>query len=449
LRVGDPKSDRWNKGWVHVRSPRASLAIVAVVTIVAAACGNAKPSVSHAGNDEGVTASTVTVGGVASLTGPIPADFAPIFDGVNAYFTMVNADGGVDGRKIEFRYPLDDGSNPSQDTDQVRTLVEQDHVFAVVGVGTPSFAGASYLAANNVPTFGYAVSTDWAAGNSLFGSEGSYIAFTRPGPEPAYLAEQLHARAVGILAYNVSGSREGCQGVAYELHRFHIPVVYEDLSIQAPPVDLTTDVNRMRALKVDLVASCMDLSGNILLSRTMHQEGMGSVSQYWLNGYDEAALAKFSSLMQGVYFLIGHVPFESATLSPGKYPGMDLYLKELAKYFPHDLPGEASLAGWIDADMFVRGLRMAGRDLTRTKLISAVNSLTGYTADGIVAPIDWRYEHRTVGPVDCNVYIRAVGGHFVPLFGSARTVFTCFAVPQPVGARRVVVIPPPSGVPGT
>jgi len=182
--------------------------------------------VSNAGNTSGVTSSRIIVGGVASVTGPLPAAFAPIFDGVNAYLDLVNANGGVDGRKIDFAFPLDDGSNPSQDTDQVRTLVEQDHVFAVVGVATPTFAGASYLAANDVPTFGYAVSTQWAAGPSLYGSEGSYIAFTRPGPEPAYLAEQIHAKAVGILAYNVSGSTQGCEGVAYEMRRFHIPVAY-------------------------------------------------------------------------------------------------------------------------------------------------------------------------------------------------------------------------------
>jgi len=362
---------------------------------------------------------------------------------------MVNGKGGVDGRRIDFAYPLDDGSNPSQDTDQVRTLVSQDHVFAVVGVGTPTFAGASYLAANDVPTFGYTVSTQWADGPSLFGSEGSYLAFTRPGPEPAYLAEQLHAKAVGILAYNVSGSAQGCEGVAYEMRRFHIPVAYEDISIQAPPVDLTTDVNRMKAAGVDLVASCMDLSGNILLSQTMHQDGMGSVAQYWLNGYDESAIKSYRALMQGVYFLIGHVPFESAALSPGRYAGMALYLAELKRYFPKDLPSEASLAGWVDADMFVTGLRLAGRDVTRSKLVADLNALTGFSADGIVAPIDWHYEHHSVGPVDCNVYVRALGGRFQPMFGSSRTVFTCFKVPQPAGATQVVVIPPPAGVPGT
>jgi ABC-type branched-subunit amino acid transport system substrate-binding protein len=432
-----------------VRSPRRSLGVLAAVVIVAAACGNAKTTVSNAGNAQGVTSSQITVGGVASLTGPIPADFAPIFDGVNAYLNMIDANGGVDGRKIEFRYPLDDGSNASQDTDQVRTLVEQDHVFAVLGVGTPSFAGASYLAANNVPTFGYTVSTDWTAGPSLFGSEGSYLDFTRPGPETAYLAEQLHANKVGVLAYNVGGSKQAGEGMAYVMQRFHIPVVYEDLSVQAPPVDLTTDVNRMRALGVDLVVSCMDLSGNILLSRTMRQDGMGSVAQYWLSGYDEAAIAKFSSLMQGVYFLIGHVPFESAKLSPGKYPGIDLYLSKLAKYFPGELPGEASLAGWVDAEMFVTGLRLVGRDLTRIRLVDALNSLTSFTADGIVSPIDWRLEHRSNGLVDCNVYVRAIGGRFVPLFGSSRTVFTCFETPQPQSAHSVVVVPPASGVPGT
>jgi ABC-type branched-subunit amino acid transport system substrate-binding protein len=438
-----------SKGWLLVRSPRRALGVLAALLVVAAACGNAKPTVSNTGNVAGVTPTRITVGGVASLTGPIPADFAPIFDGVNAYLDMVNEKGGVDGRKIDFAYPLDDGSNPSQDTDQVRTLVGQDHVFAVVGVGTPTFAGASYLAANNVPTFGYAVSTQWTAGPSLFGAEGSYIAFTRPGPEPAYLAEMIHAKAVGILAYNVSGSSQGCIGVAHEMKRFAIPVVYEDLSVQAPPVDLTTDVNRMKAAGVDLVASCMDLSGNILLSRTMHQDGMGSVAQYWLNGYDETAIKSYASLMQGVYFLIGHVPFESAKLTPGKYPGMDLYLRELAKYFPHELPGEASLAGWVNADLFVTGLRLAGRDLTRKGLVAALNDLTAFNAGGIVAPIDWRFEHRSDGPVDCNVYVRALAGRFVPLFGSARTVFTCFRYPQPATARRVVLVPPPAGVPGT
>jgi len=204
-----------------VRSPRGSLGIIAALALVVGACGNAKTVVSNTGNVQGVTSSQIIVGGVASLTGPIPATSHRSSTGSmptstwstrRGVWTVARSSSDSPRRRLE----------PLQDTDQVRTLVEQDHVFAVVGVGTPSFAGASYLAANNVPTFGYTVSTDWADRPSLFGSEGSFIDFTRPGPEPTYLAERLHAKKVGILAYNVGGSGQGCEGVAYEMQRFHV-----------------------------------------------------------------------------------------------------------------------------------------------------------------------------------------------------------------------------------
>ena len=78
-----------------MRNPRRAVALLAAVAVVAAACGNAKATVSHAGNVAGLSSSRVVLGGVASLTGPIAAAFAPIFDGVNAYFDMVNGKGGT------------------------------------------------------------------------------------------------------------------------------------------------------------------------------------------------------------------------------------------------------------------------------------------------------------------------------------------------------------------
>jgi branched-chain amino acid transport system substrate-binding protein len=410
-----------------------------------AGCGNAHQSVSHSGNTAGVFPRKIVVGGLASLTGPLPADFAPIFDGVRAYFDMINAAGGVDGRTIDFAYGLDDGSNPAQDTAQARALVA-DGVFAVVGVATPSFSGASYLAENDVPTFGYNINPQWAGPPNLFGSQGSYTDFEHPGPEPAFLAEQVHAKAVGILAYNVKQSAEACIGVANVMRKFHIKVAFEDLSIQAPATDLTSDVTRMKQAGVDFVASCLDLGGNLVLSRTLHGSGMGSVTQYWYDGYDESALRQNAALMNGVYLLIGHVPFESGVTEPRKYPAMALYLRELKRYYPADEPSEASLAGWESAEMFVAGLRKIGRDVTRTRLINAINQMTGFTG-GLVSPIDWRLEHHANGPVDCNVLVQARNGHFVPVFGSRTTVFTCFKYPQG-SSHHVVVVPPPPDIPG-
>jgi ABC-type branched-subunit amino acid transport system substrate-binding protein len=428
-----------------MRSRRALLAVAALV-LVSASCGNAKTTVTKAGNSNGVTAHSIVVGGIASLTGPLPQAFGPVFDGVKAYLDMVNAAGGINGRMIRFSYPLDDQSDPSIDVQQARTLVQSDHVFAVVGVGTPSFNGAAYLAANDVPTFGYNVNPQWDDGPSLFGYDGSFIDFEHPGPEPAYLAEQVHATKVGLVAYNLSQSSQGCIGVANIMAKFHIPVAFEDLSISPPAIDLSADVNRMHADGVDFVASCLDLNGNLVLSRALKAAGMGSVTQYWLDGYDEGAIRTSASLMDGVYLLLGHVPFESGEDQPAKYPEMALYLKELHTYFPADQPSEPSIAGWISAEMFCDGLKMIGSNVTRERLVAALNSLTAYTG-GLVAPIDWKAEHHEVGPVDCNVFVRAQGTHFVPVFGSSATVFTCFRYPQP-SSNKVVVIPAPVSTPG-
>ncbi|MFZ0172571.1 MAG: hypothetical protein WAL04_12880, partial [Acidimicrobiales bacterium] len=102
--------------------------------------------------------------------------------------------------------------------------------------------------------------------------------------------------------------------------------------------------------------------------------------------------------------------------------------------------------GWVSAEMFSDGLKVIGSDVTRSRLVAAVNSLPNYTG-GLMAPIDWKAEHNEVGPVDCNVFVRARGTSFVPVFGSSRTVFTCFQYPQPA-SNKVIVVPPPASIPG-
>ncbi len=429
---------------------RLVVSCLVVLALVAAGCGNAKAVVSKGGNTDGVTAHSILVGGIASVTGPLPGAFAPVFQGVSAYFDMVNAAGGIDGRRID--YPssdqLDDESDPSIDVLQARALVQADHVFAVVGVATPSFSGAAYLAENDVPTFGYNVNPQWSDGPSLFGYDGSFTDFEHPGYESAFVAEQVHAKRVGIIAYNLSQSRQACQGIENTMARFHVPVKFTDFSVTPPAsvAGLSADVERMRTAGVDFVASCLDLAGNLVLSSSLKAAGMTSATQYWLDGYDESALQRSAALMDGVYLLVSHVPFESGISQPSRYPEMALYLKEMHRYFPTEQPSEPSLAGWVSAEMFVTGLRMVGRDLTRSRLVAAINSLTSFTG-GLMAPIDWRLEHTSVGLLDCNVFVRVEGSRFVPVFGSPPTVFKCLAYPQP-SSYKVVVVKPPAAIPG-
>ncbi len=425
--------------------PLRILAIAALLTV--AGCSNVNSGVSRSGETSGVFSNRIVLGALVSETGPLPADFAPILAGAQAYLDTVNRAGGVAGRKIDLAYSLDDQSSPSVNASQARTLVDQDHVFAVVAVATPSFSGASYLAANNVPTFGLAVNPQWEAGPSLFGNNGSYIDFTAPRLQAVFIAERQHIRRAAVIAYNVSQSQEGCKGVVTAFRQYHVPLVFEDLSVPAPAGDLHADVTRMKAAHVDMIVSCMDLLGNVLLSQTMQQAGLSNVTQLWSDGYDRAALSKYSSAMQGVFFSEPNVPFEVTALDPGRYPGMDAFEAAMRRYEPGTPLSAVALAGWTGADLFVTGLRAVGRDLSRSRLVAALNRLTSFTADGILAPVDWTSAHRGPGPINCNAYVKVEGRRFVPVYGTGKSVFVCLPVPAPAEPPVRPVVPLPPGVP--
>ncbi len=440
------------------RRPRAGAltgltALVLAAALFAPAFTIAAPAgaaTSPAGNTAGVSAKRVVVGALASQTGPLPANFAPVVTGAEAYLDMVDARGGVNGRKIDLAYSLDDQSSPSIDASQARTLVQQDHVFAVVGVATPSFTGGTFLAANRVPTFGLNVNPQWMAGPTMFGHNGSYIEFTSPQVQPAFLAQQHHVHAAAVLAYNVAQSQQGCQGTINGLRRYGVPVAFEDLAIPAPASDLHADVIRMQHAGVDMIVSCMDLGGDVLLAQTMRQVGMKNVTQLWNDGYSEQSLGQYTTAMQGVYFTEPNVPFEVTRLHPKVYPGMDQFLKMLKKYAPGTLPSEPALAGWTSAALFVAGMKAVGRNLTRSRLVAAINRMGSWTADGILAPVDWRIAHTGSGPLNCTAYIQVRGKKFVPVYGTRRSVFSCFKTPAPPTTSPIRLLNPvPAGVPPT
>ena len=99
----------------------------------------------------GVTPTSVLLGGTVPLTGEAAA-FGTVGPGAKAYFDYVNAKGGVNGRKIEYRY-YDDAYNPAQTVQLTRRLVEQDKVFAIFNsIGTANnLAIRDYLNAQKVP----------------------------------------------------------------------------------------------------------------------------------------------------------------------------------------------------------------------------------------------------------------------------------------------------------
>ena len=138
---------------------RAAVLAGAALALVASA--EASPTA-----DPGVTATSVLLGGTVPLTGEAAA-FGTVAPGAKAYFDYVNAKGGVNGRKIEYRY-YDDAYNPAQTVQLTRRLVEQDRVFADFNsIGTANnLAIRDYLNAQKVPQL-YAADGSQSIGRSF------------------------------------------------------------------------------------------------------------------------------------------------------------------------------------------------------------------------------------------------------------------------------------------
>jgi branched-chain amino acid transport system substrate-binding protein len=116
--------------------------VAAAATVALAAAPSATP---------GVTSSTITIGGTVPLNGPASA-FGSVGRGADAYFRYVNSKGGVNGRRIVYKY-LDDQYEVPQTIQLTRQLVEQDKVLAIFNtVGTEhALAIRSYLNDQKVP----------------------------------------------------------------------------------------------------------------------------------------------------------------------------------------------------------------------------------------------------------------------------------------------------------
>ena len=118
-----------------------------VVALALAGCG--EQEVGKYG--PGVSDTEIKLGNTMPYSGPASA-IGSIGRTISAYFDKVNASGGINGRMVRF-ISLDDGYNPPKTVEQIRKLVEQEQVAAIVApLGTPTnVAVRDYLNQRQVP----------------------------------------------------------------------------------------------------------------------------------------------------------------------------------------------------------------------------------------------------------------------------------------------------------
>jgi branched-chain amino acid transport system substrate-binding protein len=117
-------------------------------------CANASSS-AGGGSAGGGTASAIPIGVVGSYSGSAASNLAVAKLAIQAWADSVNADGGINGHQVHL-YIEDDGGSSQLGVTEVKSLVEQDHVVAIVGEAAASSAQAwaSYVQQKGIPVVG-------------------------------------------------------------------------------------------------------------------------------------------------------------------------------------------------------------------------------------------------------------------------------------------------------
>lgn len=418
------------------------LLMLAATVLVVAGCGNVEEGSDSGGgggadlapvseedlqknvpsDQPGVTDTEIRVGGVVSATNPLGGAYSDAFKGVEAYFEMVNAEGGIYGRQLKLTSKRDDQVANNQQ--EAQALISQDNVFAVLPVATLLFGGAQTFAQAGIPTFGWTINAEWQGPPNLFGERGSSLCFDCAFPIQPWVAQQAGLSKVALLAYNVPQSAGCAEGVKNSFDTYgDAEIVFTDTALSYGTTDYSVQVGRMKDLGVDFVITCMDNNGVRALAEELRQQQLDAV-QYMQQGYDHDMVSQFADLFEGSYVLTWFQPFEVEQPPPA----MQDYFEWIEKVGGER--SELSMVGWLNADLFVRGLKAAGPEFTRQKVIDAINSMDYWTADGLIPGIDWTYSHEREPEVGCYAISKIEDGKFVPQFGEPGKPFMCFDLPS-------------------
>ncbi|MEJ5272710.1 MAG: ABC transporter substrate-binding protein [Spirochaetota bacterium] len=337
-------------------------------------------SQANPGDTNGITATEIKIGSFQALSGPVAAIGVPVKKGLDAYFNWVNANGGINGRKINL-IVADDAFNPSNTVVEVKRLVESDKVFALVcGLGAPgNLAIMDYVEAQKVPYVYQAAGAGILTippKRYIFGVQPNYT--TEGAIAVKYLVEQKKAKRIAIVYRNTDDGKEELASVKNTLSKKGMTLAAE-IPIEPTATDFSSNIVKLTEANADAVIVMLFVPQSSNFVKQAKQFGL--TKQNYLLTYSNAdptfAAIAGANIAAGVEALAWvNVDFTD----PNAH-----FIKVYQATFAGEIPNAYAVAGMIAAEIFTEAVQRAGKNLTREKLISALESMDKWI--GKIAPM--------------------------------------------------------------
>ncbi len=381
-------------------------------------CIGASGSVQAGNYGPGVTDTEVKIGQTMPYSGPA-SSFAAIGRSMAAYFQKVNAEGGVNGRKINL-ISLDDGYSPPKAVEQTRRLVESDEVFAIVGTfGSPTnFAIQKYLNSKKVPSLflgtganrvsepeTYPWSMGWQPNNHAKG-----VIYAK------YILKEKPNAKIAVLFQNDDFGRDYAKGFRDGLGEKAGSMIVKELSYELAEPTVDSQILQLKATGADVF---LDLATPKFTAQAIKR--MAETKWEALHLLSDAAGSIASTLVpaglensKGVIT----VAFRKDPNDPiwKDDPGMKEYLAFMKQYLPDGNPSETyHVFGYATAQTFVHVLEKCGNDLTRENLMKQATSIKDLQLSIMLPGIKFNTSPTRYTPMSQEQLMQFDGTKWVPI----------------------------------
>jgi branched-chain amino acid transport system substrate-binding protein len=359
---------------MNMRNYRQWLMVAATVGIAAVV---ASPVAAQKKYDPGASDREIKVGNIMPYSGPASA-YAEIGKTEAAYFQKINAEGGINGRKINF-ISYNDGYSPPKAVEQARRLVESDEALLIFGpLGTPSNAAIQrYMNAKKVPQLFI------TTGATKF-NDPQHFPWTMMGLQPNYQSEaRIYAEyllknhlqgKIGVLYQNDDLGKDYLKGLKDGLNG-KIQIVAEmPYEVSDPTVDSQV---------INIKASGADVFFNVATSKFAAQ----AIKKVAELGWKPVHLLANISVSIGTVLKPAGLDNSKGILGAGYIkdpvdptwkndPALKEWLAFMDKYYPEgDKTSANTVFGYLVAQTLVAVLKQSGDNLTRENVMKQAASL--------------------------------------------------------------------------
>jgi branched-chain amino acid transport system substrate-binding protein len=403
------------------RARRTTVVAVAGVaaSLVLAACGDAGggggggSASADCGESPGVTDSAITVASVSPLSGPSASTFAGFVEAAEARFAAQNKDGGVNGREITVEKNDDLGDGAAQVT-AARNAVQQQQAFGIISASRVDTM-FDFLATQSIPVVGYPGQPAYAEDDNVFGYSG--------GSQTGYFSDSfltrmqdLGATNLAILAHNSPGSLNSANGMIQAAEAAGVKIGVRSFDVPLGSFDATALAIQMKEAGVDSIYAPTLTDSSVSVLRAAQQQGVDLKANFVSQVYSPGVATQVSEFIQGALTApVATLPNELASDNPD----VQAYVDTMKEYAPDVEPSTGfAEAGYISADLFIKGVEEAGDCLTRESFIKGLRSLGEYDGAGLLTdPAAFSggpFANGSAPYGKCNWFVIREGSKWVP-----------------------------------